>query len=589
MFLFFCTLANVCIPSLSAQSEDTERQKIDELLEESHEYRVEGNYDQSLRVLEKATALAGQLKKPKMLAQVLNQKGVLHIYNNKYPEALANLQKSLTIYREIDDQDGIAECLNNIASIHFTLKNYNQAKEHWLNSLWIRETKGSLKQLGISYNNMGLIMARLNDLDSALIYHHKSLNLWEQMNDMAGIGLTLNHIGGIIKDKGDLEGALNIMEESYQKLKFVEDSHGQAKMHVEAEIGLLLSELGEYERAIEWCRESCLNSHRSIYKRASQNCCHTLYLSHLGLKKHQKALEYYQKYIGLRDTFLGTQTIQEVTKLELNYAFDQIHRADSLRYQANQELQQQRIYNQRIGLISIGGILFLVTLLGIVIYKGKQRSEELLLNILPIETAKELKETGRATARHYDSVSVMFADVKGFTQISEELTPEQLVSELNTYFSAFDQIMEKYGIEKIKTIGDCYMAAGGLPVPNVSHAVQVVKAALEMQEFMFQFNETKRSAEGPRFEIRIGIHSGPVVAGIVGTKKFQYDIWGDTVNTASRLEASSEPNRVNISGQTYKLVKDQFICSRRGKVIVKGKGEIDMFFVEKNKPAANGV
>ncbi|MEZ4844566.1 MAG: two-component regulator propeller domain-containing protein [Bacteroidia bacterium] len=210
----------------------------------------------------------------------------------------------------------------------------------------------------------------------------------------------------------------------------------------------------------------------------------------------------------------------------------------------------------------------------------KKKSDELLLNILPEEVAVELKAKGSAKARHFDEVTVLFTDFKDFTQMSEQMTAGELVEEIHTCFMAFDHIIEKHGLEKIKTIGDSYMCAGGLPVANKTHAVDVVGAGLEILHFILN-RKTERTALGKKpFEIRIGIHTGPVVAGIVGIKKFAYDIWGDTVNTASRMENSGETGKVNISGTTYNLVKDKFICTHRGKIQAKNKGELDMYFVE---------
>ncbi|MBK7271579.1 MAG: adenylate/guanylate cyclase domain-containing protein [Flavobacteriales bacterium] len=189
------------------------------------------------------------------------------------------------------------------------------------------------------------------------------------------------------------------------------------------------------------------------------------------------------------------------------------------------------------------------------IRKALERSDELLLNILPAEVAaEELKEKGETAARHFDTATILFTDFKGFTQMSEQVTPSELVAELNICFKAFDHISTARGIEKIKTIGDAYMAAGGLPDPASSTPADVVFAALEMQDFMQKHKAERETAGKPFFEMRVGIHSGPVVAGIVGVKKFQYDIWGDTVNTASRMESSGEVGQVNISESTYRLV-----------------------------------
>jgi len=212
--------------------------------------------------------------------------------------------------------------------------------------------------------------------------------------------------------------------------------------------------------------------------------------------------------------------------------------------------------------------------------KEKKVSEKLLLNILPEEIAAELKVSGTATARLFESVTVLFADFKGFTQLSEKLTPTDLVNEIHYLFSAFDEIVEKNGLEKIKTIGDAYMAVSGLPLINSNHAINAVKAACEIRSFMQSYQTQRAAIKKPFFEARIGLHSGSVIAGIVGTKKFQYDIWGDTVNLASRMESSGEPGKVNISDSTNQLVKNHFSTSYRGKIIAKGKGEVDMYFVE---------
>ncbi len=209
--------------------------------------------------------------------------------------------------------------------------------------------------------------------------------------------------------------------------------------------------------------------------------------------------------------------------------------------------------------------------------REKKRSEDLLLNILPSEVADELKDKGTAEARYFDPVTVMFTDFVNFTTASEQMNPQQLIDELHTCFKAFDEITRKYNIEKIKTIGDAYLAVGGLPVADPMHAQRVVHAALDINEFMQQ---RRRQLGDKTFEIRIGIHSGSVVAGIVGVIKFAYDIWGDAVNIAARMEQGGEAGRVNISQDTYELVKEQYKCTYRGELSAKNKGELSMYFVD---------
>jgi class 3 adenylate cyclase len=211
----------------------------------------------------------------------------------------------------------------------------------------------------------------------------------------------------------------------------------------------------------------------------------------------------------------------------------------------------------------------------------RDKSEALLLNILPKETADELKAFGKARPKRYELVSVLFTDFKGFTLVAEKLSPEELIVELDYCFAKFDEIIVRHHVEKIKTIGDAYMCAAGLPIPRPTNPVDAVLAALEMQGFM---NDTwaEKNARGEEYwQLRLGIHSGPLVAGVIGTKKFAYDIWGDTVNLASRMESSGEPGKINISGDTYRYVKDFFICTYRGQVAAKNKGYVDMYFVER--------
>lgn len=213
----------------------------------------------------------------------------------------------------------------------------------------------------------------------------------------------------------------------------------------------------------------------------------------------------------------------------------------------------------------------------------KKKSDDLLLNILPLQIAEELKKTGKAKVTHYESATVLFTDFKGFTQIAEKTPPEILIKELDKCFAAFDDICVKYNIEKIKTIGDAFMCAGGIPVSNNYHPFQVVLAGLEFRQIIDNINKENANNNSIIWNLRVGINTGPVIAGVVGKKKFAYDIWGDTVNTASRMESSGEPHKINISGSTYEIIKNLFDCEYRGKILAKNKGEIDMYFVHKIK------
>ena len=215
----------------------------------------------------------------------------------------------------------------------------------------------------------------------------------------------------------------------------------------------------------------------------------------------------------------------------------------------------------------------------IIISEEKKKAEDLLLNILPEQVADELKEKGMVHAQQYDNVTVIITDFVSFTSVAERFSPKQLVGELHACFKAFDGMLDKYHIEKIKTVGDAYLAVAGVPVSNPLHANNAVAVAIMMRDFMLY---RKTQLGDATFDMRIGVHTGSVVAGIVGVKKFAYDIWGDTVNLAARMEQNGEPGKVNISQSTYDLVKDKFHCEYRGEIVAKNKGKLKMYFaVEK--------
>ena len=317
-------------------------------------------------------------------------------------------------------------------------------------------------------------------------------------------------------------------------------------------------------------------------------------------KERQKLMEELNASRALIDKMTDDQLkaslllMQQRTKLD---SMEYRNKVDSLNI-ANAELAIRESQNERN--FYIAAFIALLLLAGgslysfvrarqnakILVEKNKtirdeqERSENLLLNILPALVAEELKKQGSTNARFFEDVGVLFADFVGFSKIAEKLTPQQLVTELDTCFRAFDEIIAKYNLEKIKTIGDAYMAAGGLPNGGGSQLRAMIEAAREMQAWLANWNIERSRQKLPLFEARIGIHSGPVVAGVVGSKKFAFDIWGDTVNIAARIEAAGEGGKINISGEVFELIKDYFSCKYRGKIAAKNKGEIDMYFVE---------
>jgi adenylate cyclase len=325
--------------------------------------------------------------------------------------------------------------------------------------------------------------------------------------------------------------------------------------------------------------------------------CNCLYEAYKGMGNPTQALFFHERMTALDDSLKKDETVKKLQAMEfmkqmtLDSVKQEVEKV-ALR-QANEEVVRKQNRTRNI-LLGVGGVLLL--LLGglynrwriihkakAVLEKEQERSEKLLLNILPADIAAELKATGKSEAREVEQVTMLFTDFRGFTEIASTLTARELVVEINACFEAFDGICATYGIEKIKTIGDAYMAAGGLSGNNPNAIQQTVLAALDMQAFMAARKTTKEQQGKLAFDMRAGLHTGPVVAGIVGLRKFQYDVWGDTVNTASRMESAGAVGKVNISNTTYELIKDdpRFTFEAREKINVKGKGEVQMWFVQK--------
>ena len=210
----------------------------------------------------------------------------------------------------------------------------------------------------------------------------------------------------------------------------------------------------------------------------------------------------------------------------------------------------------------------------------KRKSDELLLNVLPEEIATELKKKGEVTPKHYEMATVIFTDIENFTELASMISPQELIATLNECYSAFDDIVDRHNLEKIKTIGDAYMCVGGIPSENTTNAIDAIVAAEEIQHWMAKWNSNRNRKSLSNWNVRIGVHTGKLIAGVIGKKKFAFDIWGDAVNIAARMEQNSEAGRINISETTYGLVKDRITCTYRGEIDAKGKGQLKMYFVD---------
>jgi len=553
---------------------------------------LRGNYPRALQFYQKSLAIREATGDKKGMSALFNNIG--NIYNSKgdYPRALDNYQRALAMMEAIGEKMNISSVLSNIGGIYASQGNNDQALEYYKRALAIDEELGRKSDIGASLTNVGTTYTKAGDPDRAVEYFHKAIGIWEEIGDKYNIAITLNNLAMIYSDLADYPRALDYSQRSLA----IRESIG-AKRDIPRSlniIGTIYQKLGKNQQALQYCGRALALAEEVGALDRQKFACECLYDAYKALGQGDKALAYLEKINTISDSLQVQETTRQLDQMEFAKVMreDSIAKAEEARQVEAAHRAEVRQKNQ-VRNAFIGSSFLLLLLAGglysrwryvrksrDIISKERDRSENLLLNILPEEIAAELKEKGRADARDFEMVSILFTDFKGFTEHSARLSASDLVEEINHCFEAFDAIMDKYGIEKIKTIGDAYMAAGGLPVPTDDSARNTVLAALEMQDFIRR-REAEKSARGePAFQMRVGIHTGPVVAGIVGVKKFQYDIWGDTVNTASRMESSGEVGKVNISQSTYELLKDDpaFVFESRGKIEAKGKGEMDMYF-----------
>lgn len=554
-------------------------------------YYFEGNYIETLVYWRQSLSTFEEMGDRLGVANMLNNLGAVHFNEGDDPKAIEYYLESLRVSEEVGDKLRIATALVNIGAVYFNkASTHEQALEYYLKALPLSEELGDSDAIGTSAVNMGEIyLARGNDT-SALFYFEKALEAY-QRSESGNESYALNNIGKVYAMRGDYSRALQYQNEAYELAK---------GLNARLEMAQALRGLGETHK-LRRDYKSSINAYKQAEQIAGDvGASYELKFIYEGLANtystisdYSNAYRYQSLFSSIKDTLYNAEMDKRLQSMELNFQIDKKQgQIESLEKDtALKELALQRQKAIRNG-IALTGLLFLALAGGLfnryryvrktkkIIENEKDRSEKLLLNILPHETAEELKEKGSATPKHYDLVSVLFTDFKGFTTIAEKLTATELVEELNRCFFAFDMIIDKYGLEKIKTIGDAYMCAGGIPVANTTNPVDIVKAGLEIKEFMENLKKEREARGQDYWELRIGIHTGAVVAGVVGKNKFAYDIWGDAVNTASRMESSGVPGKVNISGTTYELVKDHFTCSHRGKIQAKNKGEIDMYIVE---------
>jgi adenylate cyclase len=573
-------------------------------------YDRQGNYPAAIRIFQQALNISKTLNDRKVTANVYNFIANAHHKNGEYTEALSNQYSALKIREEIHDEQGIAWSYNNIATIYRIQGDYPAALNSLQESLKILEKFDDKKMIAIAHNTIGTVYSLQGKYPDALKSYYSSFRLRQFAGDKRDLIASYINIGDAYCDLYEKDSVTREVEVQYApgiiysipRVSWLDTALSMQTKATEINADpvteyfsiYILSGMGRinflkknYDESIRLYSSAYVIAESLDALELQQEIAKYLSDNYSRLNDYKNRMFWFEKFTTHKDSLFNQLKSDELTKTRLRYEFEKKEsqakavqdKKDAL---AKAELSRQK----KMRTIFQGGFALVLLFAGIFFYqrnnirKEKTRSDDLLLNILPSEIASELKETGSSRTKSFEEVTVMFADFVDFTKVSEKITPEKLVEEIHTCFSAFDGIIQKHKVEKIKTIGDAYLCAGGLPVTDVNHAENVVNAALEMRAYMWERRKLKESRNEIPFELRIGIHSGPVVAGIVGVKKYAYDIWGDTVNIAARLEQNSLPGKINISSRTYALVKDKFTCTYRGKIEAKNKGEIDMYFLE---------
>jgi len=594
-------------------------------------------YNDALKYLHEADDVAQQKGNNYLLLKVLRALAKTYEYKGEIENSAVVNLRILKLLENSDDRQAYTRQLNNMGFIEQKFGNTDRALNYFLETLKERESMGLkdvdhvvlLINIGVSYKNIGKPRESKNYFERALNAAQKNKNteLEAEIYNLISVSYlaeddlynaTIYNKNGLVLMNGNYPNvemdlylsASHIYEKlleydialdyykKYLNLKDSLDSENklnqeallQQQLYVEKtekEVQALVAkgEIKDYQ-----LNQLKLESENKDVLLQNQSQALQLKKGELEQLKKEKEIEEQRTEIKQREVEEVKQK-NEILNLE-NEAQTLASETKALESEAkikDLEILRRRSINRNLIIIVFLTILVMILALFAVfkirkssktIQLEKAKSDKLLLNILPKSTAEELKSLGQSLPRSYNSATVLFTDFKGFTQITEKMLPENLVENLGVFFIGFDSIMKKFGLEKIKTIGDAYMCAAGIPEPLKQAEINTVLAAKEMLKLTEDLNRVKRKEGLETWEIRIGINTGPVVAGVIGSHKFQYDVWGDTVNLAARMESSGSPGKINISESTYQKIKDKINCTYRGEIEAKNKGKVKMYFVD---------
>jgi class 3 adenylate cyclase len=534
-------------------------------------------------LIEEVSQKAKALSSKKALAEVLYLKAKLALATGRKDQAAKYYLRSLEFFQATADTIGLISCNIQLGVVSFSVKSYQQAIDFLDQAIVFFPTNKT--RISTCHYLKALCFSELGEYAQA-----------EQMFDLAesesmvygGINLiSINsYRAKMYLNQEKPEVALSILKQLLETAKKTSAAEADLIQPITF-LSTAYLQVKDYTNSVFYSKKVLNFSQKSDYwSLYRQEALSSLHQAYAGQKKFDSAYYFLNRLKTITDSAVGNEVVQKVSQLNQQFEFKKISLkrdaeqavADAL---AKQELADEKLLRN----VFLGSFMVLLVFALLLfrqrnlINEAKKRSDALLLNILPAQVAEELKEYGSSKPQDFKEVAVLFTDFKQFTRYSATVKASELIKTINYFFTEFDKICETFKIEKIKTIGDAYMAAGGLPTPNKDAVKNTVLAALAMQRIMLKIISTDNYLVP--IEMRVGIHTGPVAAGIVGVKKFQYDIWGDTVNTASRIESSGEAGQVNISQTTYDIIKNDptFTFINRGKIEAKGKGSISMWFV----------
>lgn len=563
--------------------------KLNRCLMEADTYMATNRYDSLRLSLEQAMSLAHYLKDDSSLVKIYGYFGIYFDNAGEYALALEMNFKALKLAEKLELGFEKASLNNNTAWLYAQSFDYNTSIFYCYKGIetlkkFISNNAERKRRIYTSlYSSLAISYFEIGKLDSA-IYFNSLADSTAKNRKKYGIHRWIDILyGRIYQSVNEFEKA----DTFYRKAIYYPDSSDflDALAYGIGKYTEFLLQQNKYAQAVSEGKFGLKVALGIDNGRTVIDIAENISKAYEKLGNIDSAYKYSQIGNASRKRIFNEKKTMELQ----NLSFSQRMRNSELEHEVSMARAEEVLKKQKLWRNVFMSGLAVVMLFATVFFlqrnklaKEQTRSESLLLNILPAEIAKELKEKGAATPRDYGEVSILFTDFVRFTDISTKLSAKELVTELNECFKGFDLILDQYRIEKIKTIGDSYMAASGLPVATKDSVMNAVLAGISMQKFIEERKRANESLGKPYFEMRVGINTGPVVAGIVGVKKFQYDVWGDTVNIASRMESKGESGKVNISQSTYNLLKDdsQFSFFYRGKIEVKGKGELDMWFAQ---------